>query len=612
MGRIPEELIQQVMAATDIVELIGRYVKLKRAGSEFVGLCPFHTERTPSFYVSPVKHSYHCHGCKAGGTAARFLMEFEGLKFPEAVKRLADAAGIHVQEEALDPETERQMKHRAALRRVHADIAAWFQELLLKRPLGAPARDYLKSRGINSEVAKNWMLGYAPEKDQYFRQWAADRGYSDMLLLEAGIFKRADDGRIYSGFRNRLMFPIKSDNGEIIAFSGRLLDANPRVAKYLNSPETPIFSKGRVFFGFDKSKRYVNKLGQAIVFEGQIDLITAFEFGVQNVVAPLGTAFGDEHARMLRHHAQEVILCFDADNAGFKAVERAYNHLSPAGLVVKVASLPKGEDPDSMIRKQGVEEFKKLLDRAVDFLDYQIAHKKSQHGNDLRNQVMLTEQTAATIAMNPSVAARDLMIRSHAAQLGITEDALRKMVSTYVKRQLKAANEKQQSALAPNNGTLTPAQEAARFLQSQHTIALTLARSSLLHSEVMRWLRKQDLDAIVQDMPGVEILALVWHSHFDETSSSSRAAFIAGLDPVAESAITLLLNKSMPDVTDSRALSADLYALGTARIAHLIQRAQSEMKQVGISPQRAADLQQRVLEWRKEYLDRTRRSSDCA
>jgi DNA primase len=610
MGRIPEEVIQQVIAATDIVEMIGRSVKLKRAGSEYVGLCPFHTERTPSFYVSPVKHSYHCHGCKAGGTAARFLMDFEGLKFHEAIKRLADAAGIVIQEEALDPETERQMKHRQALRRVHSEIAAWFHELLLKNKIAEPAREYLKSRGINSTVAKNWTLGYAPQADQWFRQWAGQRGYSDRLLLDAGIFKQADDGRVYSGFRHRLMFPIRNESGEVIAFSGRLLDANPKVAKYLNSPETQIFSKGRVFFGFDKSKRHINKLGQAIVFEGQLDLITAYEAGVQNAVAPLGTAFGDDHARLLRNHAQEVLLCFDGDNAGFKAVERAHGHLSPAGLVVKVVSLPKGEDPDSLIRKQGVDAFRDLLNKAVDFLDYQITHKRSQHGSDLRSQVMLTEQTAATIAMNPSVAARDLMIRSNASHLGVTEDALRTMVTLYVKRQLKSATEKQAAQASAPPAARTPAQEAQIFLQSQHRTALVMARSALVHAQVMHWLRNQDLDAILQDMPGVELLGMVWHSHFDAEQASARAAFLAGLEPVAESAVTQLLSRNMAETTDLNALGADLESMRTERLHHLIQKAQTEMKSPTLTPERASQLQERVLEWRKEYLDRTQRSHD--
>ena len=220
MQRIPEETIQQVLAATNIVDVIGRVVTLKRSGADFVGLCPFHTEKSPSFRVSPSKGFYHCHGCKAGGTAFKFLQEHEGLTFTEAVKRLADAAGIRIEEQVWDANAEREAKHRAALKRVHTDITEWFHSLLLRHPMADAARQYLKGRGLNSTIAKNWQLGYAPEQSMWMRRWAAEKKYSEQLMIDAGLFKRSDRGETYPYFRHRLMFPIRNENGEVIAFSG--------------------------------------------------------------------------------------------------------------------------------------------------------------------------------------------------------------------------------------------------------------------------------------------------------------------------------------------------------------------------------------------------------
>lgn len=610
MGRIPEETIQQVLAATDIVDLIGRSVKLRKAGPDYKGLCPFHTERTPSFNVSPSRGTYHCFGCGAGGSAIRFVMEHDGLPFAEAVRRLADAAGIRIEEEVWDANTEREAKHRAALKRMMEDITDWYHSLLLKHELAAEARAYLKGRGITSTVAKNWKLGYAPGPDMWVRRWAASKNYSDQLLIDAGILKLTDDNRSYSFFRHRMMIPIRNDTGECVGFSGRLLAAEAKEQKYKNSPETALFSKSKILFGFDKSKRAIAKEDRAIVCEGQLDTIMVFEAGVQNVVGTQGTAFTEHHARMLKRQCNEVVLCFDSDNAGYSAAEKSFKILSPAGLVVKVARLPKGEDPDSMIRKHGPDAFREAVSKAVDFLDFQIQHKKSVHGSDLRSQVMLAEQTAATIAMNPSVAARDLMIRAHAAQLGISEDALRKQVNSFVRRQVKNADDKS-AAAQQSAAPLTPAQEATRLLMSQHKTSLLLAHLALTQPGVLEWLRRQDLDPLLHDLPGSQILGLVWQSYFDPKDPSALTSFMATLGSAEESALAQLLNRPMPK-GDLAAAQKDLDSLFTARLHHLIQRTQAEMKQSSISPERIAELHEQVLVWRKEYLDRLRRSSDTS
>src|ERR1700730_12656716 len=352
---IPSETIEQVAAANDIVGVIGSYFPLKRAGANFKALCPFHQEKTPSFHVSPQRQTFHCFGCGVGGSVFRFVMEYEHIDFPSAVRKLAARVGIPIVEERGGGEEDRQHEARRTLLKLHSEATEWFQENLLKKEFAEPARTYLKKRGIDRQLAKDWQLGFAPESWDAFSKWALDRGYSRTQLLQSGLVKPRDEeqasGEFYDRFRGRIMFPICNDVGEVIAFSGRLLEPEPQAAKYVNSPETPLFQKGRVLFGLHKTKRALIEANRAIVCEGQLDLITVFEAGIKNVVAPQGTALTEYQARILKRFVDEVVLCFDADQAGQKAAQHSLDSLLQHDLVVRIVDMPAGEDPDSLIRR---------------------------------------------------------------------------------------------------------------------------------------------------------------------------------------------------------------------------------------------------------------------
>ena len=386
MGKIPEQTIEQIAAANDIVEVIGSYFPLKRAGSSFRALCPFHQERTPSFHVNPSRQSFHCFGCGAGGSVFRFVMNYENVDFPTAAKRLAERAGIQIIEQELSPEDDRRFRMRKRLLALHLDAAEWFHRNLLKTEGAEPARAYLKTRGLSAEVARAWKIGYAPDGWDALGNWAREQGYTAEELVQSGLVsvKNADDLdlrnlqtpisnlRFYDRFRDRVMFPICNDLGEVVAFSGRILASDAQAAKYVNSPETLLFTKGNILFGLHKSKRALVNKGSAIVCEGQLDLITAFEAGIQNVVAPQGTAFTEKQARTLKRFVEEVVLCFDSDAAGAKATDRSLAALLGADLSVRVAEMPAGHDPDSLIRTEGAEAFSKQIAAARDFFDFQI------------------------------------------------------------------------------------------------------------------------------------------------------------------------------------------------------------------------------------------------
>lgn len=427
MPRIAEESIRKVADASDIVEIIGGYFPLKRAGTSYRALCPFHKEKSPSFHVNPSRQSFHCFGCGAGGGVFRFVMDYEHLDFPGAVRKLAQRAGIVLVEDN-DPKEQSRRDQRSRLLELHRETSAWFHINLLRNRDAEHARSYLRRRGLTKEIAVAWQIGYAPAGWETFRNWAMAKGFTRDELLQGGLLtaKEGDTQGGYDRFRDRLMFPIRNDYGDVVAFSGRILNDSQKEAKYVNSPETPVFSKGRVLFGLDKSKRSLIEAGAAVVLEGQIDLISAFEHGVTNVVAPQGTAFTAEQARLLRRFVERVILCFDSDTAGQNAVERSLPALLAAGIEVKVARLPTGEDPDSLIRGKGVDAFREKLEGSRDFFDHTIECALDASGGSLgpREKAVVANRLGGYLNLLPEAALRETMSTHVAARLGLSVASL--------------------------------------------------------------------------------------------------------------------------------------------------------------------------------------------
>lgn len=616
MPRIPEETIQQVIAATDIVALIGRSVKLRKAGTNYLGLCPFHNERTPSFNVSPSRGTYHCFGCGAGGSVIRFVMEHDSLSFIEAVKRLADAAGIRVEEEVWDANAEAEAKQRSVLLRANREAAEWFHLLLMKHKLAAPAREYLKSRGINAEMAKRWQMGYAPQSTTFYREWLSQKKLPEHVMVEAGIFiqptedENGQTSRPYARWRHRLMFPIRNNNGDVIAFSGRVLEKDQKGGKYVNSPETPVFKKSQVLFGFDKSKGFISKAGQAIVCEGQIDMIMVFEAGLQNVVAGQGTAFTEQHARLLKRVCNEVVLCYDSDNAGREAAEKAFRILSPQEISVRVADLPQGEDPDSLIRKQGANALREIIANAPEFLEHKIRHMRaSTKGDSMVERVRMAEQVAGAISIFQGVAQRVAAVNKVAKLLEISEEQLGALVK-------RAAVEHKNHADTPGRTTATAnvADEAGKLLALQHKHAVLICQMALNDSEVLHWLREADCENLIRDVPGTELLALLMHSRYNPMDETSQLAFMAGLERHQEAAFAQLQTRQRPPGGLEEARQA-LYRLELARLEALIQGTQARLRQPGLPEAEMERLQQQVVELtalRKECLDRAKGSSNSS
>src|SRR5256886_1575596 len=505
MGTIPSETIEQIAAANDIVEVISSYFPLKRAGANFKALCPFHQEKTPSFHVSPQRQTFHCFGCGVGGSVFRFVMDYEHVDFPSAVRKLAARVGIPVIEERGPIGAEdRHIEARHILLRVHGEAAAWFHENLIKREFAELARKYLRERGITAEIAKRWQLGYAPEEWDAFGSWARGRGYNARDLIASGLVKTRDDaGGIpghtsYDRFRGRIMFPICNDVGEVIAFSGRVLQSETESAKYLNSPETSLFRKGSVLFGLDKTKRALIEANCAIVCEGQLDLISLFEAGITNVVAPQGTAFTESQARILKRFVNEVVLCFDADTSGQKAAERSLDALLQNDLIVRVAEMPMGEDPDSLVRREGKEAFEKRIGKARDFFDYWIERETANV--DLASfgaKMQLARRLAETVSRVRDPLMRGEVMNKISARLGVTAQDFQALVARQRSAPFSARGD---SSVSDRTGASAPA--------PRHDISM-LCILALRDETARDFLRQQNWTEILAQMPDANILTRI-------------------------------------------------------------------------------------------------------
>ncbi len=421
-----EEQIEEVRSRSDIVSVIGRYVRLKRAGSGYTGLCPFHNEKTPSFHVNPARQMYKCFGCGVGGNVLTFVMEYENLTFPEAMEMLAQENGIELPKQELTAQQKQQESLRQTLLEINKKAARYYFALL-KSPRGKPGYDYLTGRGLSDETILHFGLGYAGQGGGELYQYMKKEGYSDSVLKETGLFKMDERGA-YDKFWNRVMFPIMDANNRVIGFGGRVMgDAKP---KYLNSPETKIFDKSRNLFGLNYAKR--GKRSHMILCEGYMDVIALHQAGFTNAVASLGTAFTEQQANLIRRYTDEVLLTYDSDGAGIKAAMRAIPMLRRAGITGKVIHMEPYKDPDEFIKNLGAEEFEKRMEEAQNSFFFEIeVIKKNYSMSDPEQKTKFIHETARKLLIFEDKIQRDNYLEAVAARYNIKTEDLRQLVVRY-------------------------------------------------------------------------------------------------------------------------------------------------------------------------------------
>ncbi|HLS91399.1 MAG TPA: DNA primase [Limnochordia bacterium] len=425
---LPADLIDEVRERTDIVEIVSRYVRLARSGRRLRGLCPFHSEKTPSFYVDPEKQLFHCFGCRAGGNVFHFLMRIEHAPFGEVVRRLADELGIPV-ESVRTPEEERRLQEIRELQRA-LEIAARFYSQLLFADEGRSARAYLKSRGLNAHVVRAFGLGYAPDEWHRLHHHLLDQGVSEEVAIQAGLLGRGERGA-YDWLRNRIVFPIVNVRGRVVGFGGRLLSGDG--PKYLNSAESPVFSKRRQLYGLQLAKQHAAQSGRIVVVEGYMDVVALHRHGFGAAVATLGTALAKEQALLLKRIVPEVVLAYDADAAGRAATLRGLELLEGEGLRVKVATLPEGHDPDSLVREEGLGAFLELIEASLPLVEYKM--NEALRGADLntvQGRMEATERLLPILASVSNPVGREGYIVQLAARLGVSVRSLQQAFEEYL------------------------------------------------------------------------------------------------------------------------------------------------------------------------------------
>lgn len=418
--RIPESKIEEIRNAANIVDIISEYIPLRKRGKNYIGLCPFHSEKTPSFTVSDDKQIFHCFGCHSGGNVFRFIMDYKKISFIESVQELAEQLGITLDyDEDTTPDKQSEQEE---LYDINTEVARYFSNNLLNDSEGEIARQYFQNRNIKPQTMRAFGLGYALNGWENLINFLKQKNIDLEKALQLGLIGRNNDGRVFDKLAGRIIFPIFSPNGRVVAFAGRIFGKDMKGAKYINSPESIIYVKGRILYGLSHAKEEIRRLNKAILVEGYMDLISLYQSGIKNVVAVSGTALTDDQAQLLSRYTKNVVLIFDADTAGIKASMRSIEILLRKDFDIKIATLPKGEDPDSFVNKYGKDEFEEIIKNSENFLEYQTAYYNSQGMfDDPTSTVEAIRELVKPVALVDDELKRNILVKTISRKFNLRE-----------------------------------------------------------------------------------------------------------------------------------------------------------------------------------------------
>ncbi len=466
--RYPDELIEEIRINNDIVDVVSEYVKLEKRGKNYFGLCPFHREKTPSFSVEDVKQIFYCFGCGKGGNVFQFITLAEKIDFIEAVRLLADRAKILLPESD-DEEAAARSKLKQQVSEMNLLAARYYNDAFSSEK-GKIARDYLKKRGISENTAKKFGLGYSTDQWDSLYQYLKAKGSSDEQLLKSGLILKGRQGQLYDRFRSRLMFPIFDVRGTVIGFGGRVFDDS--MPKYMNSPETVVYNKGKHLYALNFAKNTVSE--RLVVVEGYMDVISLYESGINNVVASLGTALTESQGRILKKYAQEIIISYDSDTAGQAATQRGLDLLNKIGCNVKVLTVPEGKDPDDFIRERGSDSFRGLIDNSLSLVEYRI--RVLRKGHDLSTtdgKIAFLSKAATVLTGVDNAVEREMYIKKLSSEYEISEEAMLSEVLRRTRRSRSSSgkNLKIANAVEAAKKSVSPVDEVQeKILQSERFI----------------------------------------------------------------------------------------------------------------------------------------------
>ncbi len=597
MKRLPDELVDQVRQATDIVELISERVELKKQGNRYSGLCPFHSEKSPSFSVSPDKGMYYCFGCGAGGNAITFVMETEGMSFPEAVVKLADRTDIQLPEFERSDQSEstpdQEKKYR--MREAHRIVADLYHEVMLQTAAGDAGREYLEQRGIQESAMREFKLGYAPDQDRFTVDSLARRNFDLDEMVEAGLISVGRDGDYRDRFNGRVVFPISDRDGTIVGFSGRSIDG--RDPKYVNTAETPLFNKSELLFGFAQARGAMRKSKQVVLVEGNLDVVRVAQAGIPYTVASLGTALTPVHAQNLARIVDEVIVCYDGDKAGRAATLKALRLLEDVAVDCSVIRLPDEEDPDSFIGTRSEEAFLRLIEQErISSLEFKSFYFRQ--GKNLRlegERVRYIETMLEEIGRTANPLLRDIYLGKLAEEFHLSKESLLSQVKPLPTQGMQPKQERRQETQAifsaPQDRTFSNWKKAERFLLAY------MIRSEEVGLEV------RDQLGVAFNDPAHQLIAGKLYEFYGTDTTADPDRFLTMLQDASLQRIVADLEFMLMPEYDPDLLSHYIRAVRNERQRRTLDEEKTQLsQQTDIRAQ--AELMQAIIERKRRLKDR--------
>ena len=613
--RIPQEVIEEVRHRTNIVDIIGQYVQLKKSGKNYMGLCPFHEERSPSFSVAEDKQIFHCFGCGKGGTVFNFLQEIEGISFPESVKRVADLEHLSVDFDWSEPrevaDTPENQQRRSLLQ-LHSKAAELYHHILVNTKIGEPALNYLLERGLTQELIETFQIGFAPQKRDFLSQVFKNEQLDETLFEPSGLFVQRDNGTFLDRFYQRIMFPINDPQGNVIAFSGRLLKTadfpGDEMPKYLNSPETTLFNKRETLFNFDKARKEIRKENTVLLFEGFMDVIAAWQSGVKSGVASMGTSLTNEQIRRLERVAKEVVICYDGDNAGVQATNRAIQLLQEnSHFDLSIVSIPEKLDPDEYVRKYGAEAVQNLANhgRETVFSFKMNYHRLTRNMNNEKEQLDYVNELLRELTNVQSPLERDRYLNQIAQEFQLSVHSLEEQFNQLKQEQRSVQRQERQQFY--QDEMMPPPMEEPVFEENhvQNKLPLTQVQKAE-RSLLFRLMNEQGVRQTVQQLPDFSFahdeyqeLYFLLESYATLHQSFDIADFINFLQDNQTKQLAIeIAYQNLSEESSEREVADLLHVIALSSIAEAIEQKkiqQQEAKRVG-NQQLEAELTMEIIQ----------------
>ncbi|EFU13705.1 DNA primase [Enterococcus faecalis] len=613
--RIPQEVIEEVRHRTNIVDIIGQYVQLKKSGKNYMGLCPFHEERSPSFSVAEDKQIFHCFGCGKGGTVFNFLQEIEGISFPESVKRVADLEHLSVDFDWSEPrevaDTPENQQRRSLLQ-LHSKAAELYHHILVNTKIGEPALNYLLERGLTQELIETFQIGFAPQKRDFLSQVFKNEQLDETLFEPSGLFVQRDNGTFLDRFYQRIMFPINDPQGNVIAFSGRLLKTadfpGDEMPKYLNSPETTLFNKRETLFNFDRARKEIRKENTVLLFEGFMDVIAAWQSGVKSGVASMGTSLTNEQIRRLERVAKEVVICYDGDNAGVQATNRAIQLLQGnSHFDLSIVSIPEKLDPDEYVRKYGAEAFQNLANhgRETVFSFKMNYHRLTRNMNNEKEQLDYVNELLRELTNVQSPLERDRYLNQIAQEFQLSVHSLEEQFNQLKQEQRSVQRQERQQFY--QDEMMPPPMEEPVFEENhvQNKLPLTQVQKAE-RSLLFRLMNEQGVRQTVQQLPDFSFahdeyqeLYFLLESYATLHQSFDIADFINFLQDNQTKQLAIeIAYQNLSEESSEREVADLLHVIALSSIAEAIEQKkiqQQEAKRVG-NQQLEAELTMEIIQ----------------